>query len=107
MSAISRRALLTFGLCPFLASGATKCLADSAKTVPHSKATRAAANGIPSEAIILKRAIVFSLAVRSVGENSRAAYDEWNDNIMDLLILFDRLNSPDDLKTFADLSAYY
>jgi hypothetical protein len=70
-------------------------------------AAESSGNRDPSEATILKRAIVSSLAVRSVGENSREAYDEWNDNILNLLAIFDPLNSPDDLKTFASLSAYY
>jgi hypothetical protein len=72
---------------------------------PHTQRHNAGVTGW--EAIILKRAIVSSLAVRSVGENSQSAYNKWNDNIADLLVLFDRLNSPDDLKTFASLSGYH
>ena len=102
-----RTFLVSLYLSFFLAAYAPKSRAGSPDTASQSSAPSIRGHGFPSDAIFLKRAIVSSLAVRSVGENSQEAYDQWKDNIYDLLVLFDRLNSPDDLKTFASLSAYY
>ncbi len=72
-------------------------------------ATTVAPSASEPSAKLLKRTIVSDLAVFAQDHNLRpkSGYSDHMEYVTNQLLLFDRMNSPEALSTFASLSGYY